>query len=228
MKKYEIFLFDADGTLYDYDIAEKNALKTMFDYYGFGYSEEIRLKYREINQSVWESYEKNEITKDELQTIRFKRLFSNSNISCDENEFNEKYIKELSKGSFLIDGALEICKEIFYYNKKIYIVTNGMFQTQKIRFANSMIKDYISDYFISERIGFQKPQPQYFDYVFTHIPQIEKSKILLIGDSITADIVGANSAGIDSCWFNKFGKVNNTDIIPTYEICDLFQLKKFL
>jgi len=75
MKKYDIFLFDADGTLYDYDLAEANALKIMFSNLGFNYSETIRLRYREINSQVWESYEKGEIEKTELQTLRFKRLF---------------------------------------------------------------------------------------------------------------------------------------------------------
>ena len=68
MKKYDIFLFDADGTLYDFDKAEENALKIMFDYCGFEYSEDKRSIYREINSRVWEGYEKGEITKDELQT----------------------------------------------------------------------------------------------------------------------------------------------------------------
>jgi len=108
LKKYDIFLFDADGTLYDYDKAEANALKTMFDYCGFDYSESIRTKYREFNSQVWESYEKGEISKEDLQTLRFSRLFNDIGIRYDEKDFNKKYLAELGKGTFLIDGALEI------------------------------------------------------------------------------------------------------------------------
>jgi FMN phosphatase YigB (HAD superfamily) len=168
MKKYDIFLFDADGTLFDYDMAEANALKTVFEYCGFDYSENIRSKYREINSQAWKSYEKGEITKAELQTLRFKRLFDSIGIIYDGKTFNAQYLAELGKGSFLIDGALDICREITSHNKKIYIVTNGIFSTQKARIEHSLIKEYISDFFVSEFVGFQKPQKEYFDYIFSH------------------------------------------------------------
>jgi 2-haloacid dehalogenase len=228
VKKYELFLFDADGTLFDYDMAEANALKMMFNYCGFDYSENIRLKYREINSQVWESYEKGEITKSELQTLRFKCLFNDIGIDYDANNFNEMYLNELGKGSFLIEGALEICKEIKSCNKKVYIVTNGILATQKARIEHSSIKEYISDFFVSEFIGFQKPHILYFEYVFKHISRVEKDKILIVGDSISADIAGGNNAGIDSCWFNKSGDINNTGIIPTYEIRKLKELHKYI
>ncbi|GHU71632.1 noncanonical pyrimidine nucleotidase, YjjG family protein [Spirochaetia bacterium] len=228
MNKYDVFLFDADGTLFDYDKAEENALKIMFDYCEFNYSEDIRSKYREINSQIWESYEKGEISKIELQTLRFSRLFNDIGVYYDIKTFNEKYLNELGKGSFLINGALEICKKITSCNKKIYIVTNGILATQKARIEHSQIKEYISDFFVSEFIGFQKPHIKYFEYVFSHIPQIENDRFLIIGDSLSADIAGGNNAGIDSCWFNKSGDINSTNIIPTYEINKLNELDKYI
>lgn len=228
MKKYDLFLFDADGTLFDYDLAEANALKTMFDYYGFNYTESIRSKYREINSDVWKSYEKAEITKGNLQTLRFSRLFEYIGVKCDEKRFNEEYLSELGKGAFLIDGALEICKHIVSCGKRLYIVTNGILATQQSRIKHSLIKDYISDFFVSEFVGFQKPHISYFEYVFSHIPQVEKDKILIVGDSLSADIAGGNNAGIDSCWLNMSGAKNDTGIVPTYEISKLKELYKFI
>ena len=228
MKKYDIFLFDADGTLYDYDMAEANALKTMFDNCGFNYPENIRTLYREINTQVWKSYEQGEISKEALQTLRFTRLFGNIGVSYDEKDFNQRYLAELGKGAFLIDGALEICQKINSCGKKIFIVTNGILATQESRIKHSLIKDYISDFFVSEFVGFQKPDIRYFDYVFSHIPQIEKDKILIIGDSLTADIAGGSNAGIDSCWFNEKRSVNCTGITPTYEISSLDELQKLI
>ena len=103
MKKYDIFLFDADGTLYDFDMAEANALMVMFINCGFGYSDETLTKYREINVHLWDSYEKGETSKDDLQTFRFSRLFEAIGIHHDETDFNKKYLSELGKGAFLID-----------------------------------------------------------------------------------------------------------------------------
>jgi len=228
VKKYDIFLFDADNTLFDYDKAEENALKIVFDNCGFTYSESIRLKYREINLKIWEDYEKGIITKTDLQPARFNKLFEEIGVTYDAKIFNDKYLAELGKGSFLIDGALEICQKIAFNKKLIFLVTNGILATQKARIEHSIIKDYISDFFVSEFVGFQKPHISYFDYVFSHIPQTEKSKIIIIGDSLTADIAGGNNAGIDTCWFNGSGKTNDTDILPVYEINKLDELNVFV
>ena len=228
MKKYDVFLFDADNTLYDFDKAEANALKIVFDNCGFTYSESIRLKYREINFKIWEDYENGKITKAALQPARFIELFEEIGINYDADDFNEKYLAELGKGSFLIDGAMEICQKIASNGKYIYIVTNGILATQKARIEHSPIKDYISGFFVSELVGYQKPHISYFEYVFSHIQQTEKSKILIIGDSLTADIAGGNNAGIDSCWFNASGMKNNTNIIPVYEIKKLNELTVFV
>jgi len=227
MKRYDIFLLDADNTLFDFNMAESNALEIVFQHYGFSYNNDICLKYREINNPLWEEFAKGNITKDEIQTLRFTTLFKEIGVKYNVKDFNNMYLIELGKGSFLIDGALEICKEISAYNK-IYIVTNGIMITQKTRIEHSVLRHYISDFFVSETVGYQKPNPLYFDYVFLHIPQIEKDKIILVGDSITADIAGGNNAGIDTCWFNNTGNINNTEIIPTYEIKRLNELKKFI
>ena len=228
MKKYDIFLFDADGTLFDYDMAEANALKLMFEKCGLDYAEGIRKKYREINSQQWDKFEKGEISKEELQISRFTRLFDYIGVDYNAKDFNEKYLYELGKGSFLIDGALEICEKIVSHSKQIFIVTNGILATQTSRIKHSVIKDYISDFFVSEFVGYQKPHISYFEYVFAHIPQIGRDKLLIIGDSLTADMQGGRNAGIDSCWFNEAGKENHTEIIPTYEIRKLSEIQKFV
>ena len=228
MKKYDIFLFDADGTLYDFDKAEANALKITCENYGLDYSEDILRLYIEINTRVWESYNNGKISRDELQTLRFENFFQAIGVQYDALEFNNNYLYELGKGAFLIDGALEICEKITSCQKRIYIVTNGILATQTSRMNHSPIKDYISDFFVSEFVGSLKPHISYFEYVFSHIPQFEKDKTLLIGDSLSTDIQGGCNAGIDSCWFNESLTENRTDITPTYEIQKLCELLKFI
>ena len=228
MKKYDIFLFDADNTLYDYDKAEAYALETAFDYCSFKYSEDVRLKYREINSKAWVDFERGQISKEDLQHIRFARLFAEIGVSYDALDFNKRYLAEFGRGIFLINGAAQICEAITSAGKQIFIVTNGILATQESRIKHSLIKEHISGFFVSEFVGHQKPERKYFDYVFSHIPQISKDKIIIIGDSLLADIAGGNAAGIDSCWFNYNNEENNTDITPTYEIKDLSELKMFI
>ena len=228
MKTYDVFLIDADGTLYDFDTAEANALNMVFDKYGFVYSDNFLLTYREISAQLWTEFEKGEISINSLQALRFSRLFEELDITGDASEFNQDYLIELGKGIFLKDFALDICKELNAKGKKIYIVTNGIYKVQKPRITNSPLIEYISDCFVSELIGHQKPSTEYFDHVFFHIQAVEKDKTILIGDSLTADIAGGNNAGIDTCWYNDKKANNQTGIKPTYEINHLSELRLFI
>jgi 2-haloacid dehalogenase len=224
VKKYDTFLIDADGTLFDYDMAEENALKCMFRKYQLSYNENVRTLYRKINRDVWDSFEKGQTPKSEMQVLRFKRLFGALEIKGDPYIFNVEYLVELGKGSFLIDGAFELCKTISDSHCRAYIVTNGISTTQKARLENAIIKPYISKLFVSEDIGFQKLNTLYFEYVFSHIPCTDKSKMIIIGDSLSADIAGGIHAGIDTCWFNKCDTENHSGFIPTYEIKKLLEI----
>lgn len=222
--KYDIYLLDADETLFDFNKAEAEALAAAFEHFGFNYSEEIRQKYRIISQKLWRELEDGLITKDELQILRFQNLFSGLNISCDTTRFNGQYLLELGRGIQLLDGALELCQALYKNGKALYIVTNGILQVQRMRIDNSPIKAYLSGMFVSEEIGFSKPHKQYFEYVFSKIGLHDKAKALIIGDSLTSDIRGGHNAGIDTCWYNPAGTENPTGVTPTYEIQQLSQV----
>jgi len=225
LKKYDTFLFDADNTLYDYDLAEKNALTIMLERHGISCTAEILEKYREINMNAWGRFERGEISKIELQSSRFERLFNYMGTSVDGTAFNAGYLVQLGTGSYLIDGAYELCKSITDAGKRIYIVTNGLQATQDARIKHSTINMYISESFISEAVGYDKPHIKYFEHVFANIPMLQKDKTLIIGDNLRADISGGNNAGIDTCWFNLYAQENNTGITPTYEILKLDELR---
>ena len=109
-------------------------------------------------------------------------------------------------------------------NHTLSIVTNGVGMTQKKRFSSSEISPYFSNILISEDIGIAKPDKRFFDEVFKVINCAEKSQILLVGDSLSSDIQGANNAGIDCCWFNPKCAKLDKPLQITYTITDLRQL----
>jgi len=228
MKKYDFFLFDADNTLYDFDHAEDVSLSVVFNGFGISYNDGLKTRYREINLQEWENFEKGLTTKEILLVRRFERLFEEKQLKINASYFNEHYIRELAKGTFLIEGAEEICKTLTVADKKIYIVTNGDKFIQESRIGFSDIYKFIINTFISEHVGFNKPQIEYFNYVFASIPDFIKEKSLIIGDSLSADIKGGINAGIDTCWFNRYGQKNPTDLKPTYEIRNLREINKFI
>ena len=199
---YKKLLLDVDGTLLDFDKSAEKALETLFGQRGYPYNETIFPLYEEINVGLWERYERGEISRDRVLVDRFTIIF-------------------------WMEGAEELLREL-QPEYELNIVTNGVARTQKARLTATGLYAYVKDVFISEMIGAQKPQKAYFDYCLSHIGPCEKEEILLVGDSLTADILGANMAGIPSCWFNPKGKPLTGDARPDYEIRRLEELKGIL
>lgn len=227
MGKYSVILFDADNTLFDYDKAEKVALINALKRNGIEYEDYIHNKYREINGQLWLDYEKALVTKDELQTKRFEELFKIMKVARDTELFNKDYMDELGNGIFLMDEAEEVCK-ILSTQCKLIIVTNGISETQKRRLENSALKAYINDMIISEDTGYQKPQLEFFDYTFKKIGEVDRDKILLVGDSLTADIQGGINANITTCWYNPRLLENTNEIKSDFEIHKLSELLELM
>jgi len=89
-----------------------------------------------------------------------------------------------------------------------------------------VIKRFL-DIFISQEIGFNKPAPEYFAGCFAKIPDFDPAKAMIVGDSLSSDILGGKNAGIATCWINPRHK-SAGDIVPDYEIEDLTQLENLL
>ena len=83
---------------------------------------------------------------------------------------------------------------------------------------------YFIKKFISEEIGFPKPKLEFFTKSFAQIQDFDPSSALIIGDSLTGDILGGNNAKIATCWFNPHHRSNNIGAIVDYEIYDLRDL----
>ena len=128
---------------------------------------------------------------------------------------------------FFIDEAPELVAYL-YEKYDLYIVTNGVTETQHRRIKESGLEKYLKKIFVSEETGYQKPMKEYFEYCFQRIPMLDKEKTIIIGDSLSSDIAGGNNAGIDTCWFNLFGQEKPTDMKIDYEINQLSQLYQIL
>jgi len=204
MKKITTVLFDADNTLLDFLKDEHQALARVLETLGVPATDENISIYSRINQGLWKQLEKGEITKPELKRVRFRLFFDAIGFSCDKDplEVNEFYLSLLSEGGNLLEGAIETVRKLRSDGLDLYIVTNGIAATQARRLERSGLTPYISEVFVSETIGYQKPRKEYFDFVLDKIPEKDKEKILLVGDSLTSDIKGAMNADIPCCWLN--------------------------
>ena len=226
--KYEIIIFDADQTLFDFKKSERKAFENTVIDFGIEYDEGYHFKiYKEINTAIWKELENGLITQKKLKTERFKRLSKKLDIQFDEFEFAKLFMKYLSKASFLYDGSIDLIKDLTK-DFRLTILTNGLSAVQDTRIKKSIIAEYFEDIVVSEEVGVSKPNPEIFRHALNNINYTDKNKVLIVGDSLTSDIQGGINFGIDTCWFNPTMNLNKVGIEPTYIISDLIELKEIL
>src|SRR5262245_38816153 len=152
---YSWLLFDADGTLFDYDQAEATALEQAFAEVGTTFEPAHLNVYREINTRVWSEFEAGRITAERLRLQRFELLFETLGRSLIPAEFSPVYLRHLARASQLIEGAREIVPALCA-KYRLALITNGLRDVQRPRLAGSAIRDCFKALIISEEIGAAK------------------------------------------------------------------------
>ncbi|CAM3092880.1 YjjG family noncanonical pyrimidine nucleotidase [Streptobacillus ratti] len=223
---YKILLFDLDNTLLDFNKSEENALNEFFTEERVENIEEFKSLYKIENKKLWEKLEKNLINSEELMDTRFSIVFNHFGIEKDGKELSEKYTKIIGKQGIEMKGASQLLEKLSC-KYEIYAATNGFTEIQNSRLNNSSIKKYIKKVYISQEIGSSKPSKEFFEFIEKDL-KFNKKEVLMIGDSLTADVLGANNYSIDSIWFNYMKKDNDIDIKPTYFASDFADILEIL
>ena len=219
MQRFDIVLLDADETIFDFKRGEAYALQKMLTSFDVSCADNSLALYSEINQNLWKAYERTEITRKGLQLTRFEQFFKAIGVDIDPIDANDRYLTNLADASFLIDGAEDFVRELHKYCK-IYIATNGLAKAQTGRLSKSTIANDIDGAFISEQMGAQKPDKAYFDIIFDSLNIGDKSRVIIMGDSLTSDMQGGRNAGITTCLYSRSGNFVNSPL------CD-YQISRY-
>ena len=208
---HHIFLFDLDQTLLDFHASEKKALGIVLRANGLSFSDEIYLAFKAYNKELWLELEKGTITRTELFTKRFNDVFSRcegDSSHLDPLTVNDDFIRTMSVNGVLIDGALEFVRKLKeeITDAAIYIASNGATINAKGRIASTGLDRYIDGLFISEDMGVTKPDPAFFDMILEQIGE-PKNSFIMVGDSLSSDMLGAMNASLDSVWFMPSGNI---------------------
>ena len=220
-------LFDLDDTLFDFHKAEKIALTKTLMHFGIDPTEETLALYSTINAAHWKRLELGEISREEVKVGRYRELFKTIGVECDPVKATAYYESMLAIGHYFMPGAPELLEEL-YGKYRLYIVSNGTAKVQEGRIGSSGIAKYMDGIFISQILGANKPDKQFFDICFAEIPDFSLSETVIIGDSLSSDIKGGINAGITTVWFNPKGIENDNDIKPDYTIKELSEVPGLL
>ena len=226
---YSIILWDIDGTLLDFEKAQAAAVKTLFRDYALGECTSEKLeRYSLINRKYWKRMELGEIGKQEVLIGRWEEFLAGCGLDASlAREINSEYQSRLGDTINFCDNAWEL---VNYLKGKVrqYAVTNGTSLAQAKKLKNSGLDKVFDDVFISDVIGYEKPDVRFFDAVYERIGRPDKKTMLVIGDSLTGDIRLGNKGGITTCWYNPAGKPNEDNEPVDIEISNLNELKKII
>ena len=224
MAKYYCILFDADNTLLDFDAAESKALADTLRNYGIEPDAETVQTYRTINGELWRQLEKGQIRRDKLMAERFTRFLKAVNAAGSGAEMNQYYLDQLSTHPDLAaPNVLDVMKELAEV-ATLAVVTNGFDRVQSRRVAESGLKEFVEEVFVSEKLDSEKPNRKIFDTALRSLGVENRERVLMVGDSLTSDIQGGINAGLDTCWYNPNHAENPGKVCPTYEISKLEEL----
>lgn len=226
MENVKTILIDADDTVLDFAKAQHGSFFAACNKLGFSCTDEQYEDYDEINKKYWRMLERGEISKSRLIIARFEEFFAKYGLKVDAEEMEDAYREFLGVQYHFVDGAEEGLK---YLKSKyrIYVITNGIKDTQENRIEKSGFINYVDGVFISEAIGAEKPSKEFFDYVFDHADAKRETSVV-IGDSLTSDIKGGINADVRTIWFNCKRKGNDGKIIPDCVVYDWKGLKELL
>ena len=219
-------MLDLDDTILDFHKAERIALSKTIRDFGVEPTEEVLNRYHHINKWHWEQLELGLMTREQVLVGRFAQLFRELEMEVDAAACMKGYERNLSIGHYFLPGTEEAVKRL-HEKYRLFLVSNGTATVQQGRLTSAGLYPYFEQVFISQEIGFNKPDKAYFDRCFERIPGFEPEKALMVGDSLTSDIKGGINAGLKTVWVNPEHK-SCGDIRPDYEIEGLCQLEALL
>lgn len=219
-------LIDIDNTLLDFNKCSRKAMIDACTAANIEFTENMVSTFHKINDTLWIKIESGSLTRDELHKVRWNMIFKEMGIDGDGIKFENDFVSGIYESHEPVDGAREL---LCYLSQKYTIcaASNGSYDQQLHRLTKARMIEYFSHLFVSEKIGFAKPSNLFFEKCLEQLKNVDKSEIILIGDSLTADIEGGRNFGIKTCWYNHNVKpVNGKE--ADYTVNLLSEIKNIL
>lgn len=223
MLKYDHILFDADDTLFHFDAF--SGLQQMFGRYQLPFDQDEFKRYQQLNIPLWQQYQDGLISATDLQQRRFEPYATELGVSA--IQLNNDFLQTMATLCTLLPGARDLL-DFLKGKARLGIITNGFTVMQQTRLEHCGVADLFDPLVISEQIGVAKPDPKIFQHAFSRLGEPDRSRILMVGDNPHSDVLGAQNAGINSCWLNTAALPIPAGIVPTYQIKSLFELPALL
>lgn len=216
---YQAIFFDIDDTIFSYARCGRNALEKTFQVCGFPYSDEAHAFFRQVDEALWSRQKEGLLTIDQVLTARADAMAT---------RFHKPEQSPLFQATFLQKLGEEVETEPFaretlaWLGERVILcgASNGVYEIQRARLEKAGLLSHFTHLFVSDAVGAEKPDPSFFQ-VCLKTCALPPEQVLMVGDSLQADMAGAEAAGLDRCWYNPKRLPPDSRYPVTYEIMDL-------
>lgn len=222
MKEYKVVCIDMFQTLVNIESRVEHIWQRILKE---DYNEELKDKYAQIVRTkIVDKFHVNESTKYKFRNLKeiffesFKDIFKENQVKYCPSYSTKVFMEEHDRAELYDDSKAFIKRAKRKYD--VCLVSDA-----DVEMVETQIKNFsFNKVFISENMKSYKGEPNYriFKEVLKYY-NIEPEKVIHIGDS-SSDIIGANRAGIDTCWINRNNYKKRFNIKPNYEIQSLKEL----
>ena len=221
---------DFDDTIYDTHGNANLALRELFDEFNlsryFEQFEDFQKPYWKTNEEVWRSYARGEITRDTLIVRRFMEPLSLGDgyqPSVEEVlRISDFFLDACAVKPNLMPGARQLLESL-QPHYRLHIASNGFHEVQYKKIKAAGVGEFFDHVILSEDAGVNKPHPRFFDYAMQITGIKDRDQVVMIGDNIETDILGAHQYGIRQIWLDLKGD-RTPDFSPTVRVTSLEEI----
>ncbi|MEG7844561.1 HAD family hydrolase [Bacillus mobilis] len=220
-----MIFFDIDGTLLDYETAERNGIIDFFQVYSTIFSDnelEATKVWHELSEEYFNKFLSKELSFQEQQGMRMYHLFKTYGLNLSPEESQHKFNQyiELYKNNWtLFEDVHYTLQTLQHGGHSLGIISNGDYEQQVEKLTALNILQYFKCIFTSSEIGISKPNPEIFQRAVLQ-SNLEMKDCYYIGDRLETDAISSTAAGMQGVWLNRDNLQLNCDV-PT--ICSLHE-----
>jgi putative hydrolase of the HAD superfamily len=204
------FLFDLDDTLFDHRHSTRAALAeiqrrvpALASLSLDALDERHAIVLEELHAQVLSGA----LTVDAARIERLRRLVESQRVSIEASvieaaaaAYRAAYLRERRA----VPGARDLLR-VLRPHGAIGVISNNLVAEQQGKMDVCRLREHVDALVVSEEAGAAKPDPAIFVEALRRLGAAP-GEAVMIGDSWSADILGARAAGIRAVWFNPHGR----------------------
>lgn len=216
-------ILDLDNTLYGYDAPHKIALSAVVDSFSAKFDiskEHTRQSFDKARQNTHLELPAKAASHNRLLYVQKMLEYNGINSMNYALEFYELYWGTFLTNMALFEKVVDYLENHRSKGAKVCILTDLTAHIQYRKIEKLGLADYVDFLVTSEEVGVEKPHPSMFTKALQKL-HCEAAETLMIGDSWSKDIIGANALGIQCVWINHKNEVrtasDNIRVVSRFE-----------